>query len=64
MNFVIYHSALRPAFELPDKEETGTRSPEKFTAGIIDRMEVANTAVTCVRVKVEISWPKAVVAAT
>ena len=48
----------------PDNDETGTNSPEKFTAGMIDRMEVAKTAVTCVRVKVEISCPNAVVAPT
>ena len=38
----------------PDSDETGTSSPEKLTAGMIDRCEVAKTAATCVRVKVEI----------
>ncbi len=39
-------------------------SPEKLTAGIMDRMAVAKTAATCVRVKLETSWPKPVVAET
>src|SRR5262245_36463878 len=48
----------------PESEDTGTSRPEKFTAGTIDRMVVANTAETWVRVKVETSCPKPVVADT
>ena len=51
-------------FPTPKTRVVELLSPEKFTAGMIDRMEVAKTAVTCVRVKVEISCPNAVVAAT
>ena len=45
-------------------DATGTIRPEKLTAGMIDRIAVAKTAETCVRVKLEISWPKPVVAET
>src|SRR5215813_8104707 len=48
----------------PDREETGTSKPEKFAAGIIEMTMVANTAETCVRVKVETSCPKPVDADT
>ncbi len=48
----------------PESEETGASIPEKLTAGTIDRMAVANTAATCVRVKDEIRSPKPVVAMT
>src|SRR5215510_5370783 len=48
----------------PEREDTGTSRPEKFTAGTTDRMAVANTADTCVRVRVEMSCPKPVVADT
>ena len=47
---------VRPRiFAVPDSEDTGANSPEKFTAGTIDRIAVAKTAATCVRVKDEIS---------
>src|SRR3974377_1268391 len=49
---------------VPESEDTGAKRPEKFTAGTIDRIAVANTAATCVRVKDEISCPKPVVATT
>src|SRR5262245_32827089 len=48
----------------PEREDTGTSRPEKFTAGIIAMTMVANTAETCVRVKVETSCPKPVDAPT
>ena len=56
---------VRPMiFALPESDDTGANSPEKFTAGTIDRIAVANTAATWVRVKDEISWPKPVVDTT
>src|SRR6516225_10900669 len=45
----------------PDKEDTGTSRPEKFTAGMTERTALAKTADTCVWVKVETSCPKPVV---
>ena len=30
----------------PDKDDTGANSPEKFTAGTMERIAVANTAAT------------------
>src|SRR5262249_3880257 len=45
----------------PDREDTGTSRPEKFTAGMTERTELAKTADTCVWVKVETSCPKPVV---
>ncbi len=48
----------------PESEETGASIPEKLTAGTIERIAVAKTAATCVRVKDEISTPKPVVATT
>src|SRR3974390_3360194 len=51
-------------FAPPDSDETGANRPEKFTAGTMDRIAVAKTAATCVRVKDEINWPKPVVATT
>src|SRR5262245_59439323 len=48
----------------PEREDTGTSRPEKFTAITTDRIVVVNTAETCVRVKVETSCPKPVVAET
>ena len=38
--------------------------PEKLTAGTIERIDVANTAATWLRVKDEISSPKPVVETT
>ena len=47
---------VRPRiFAVPESEDTGAKSPEKFTAGTIERIAVANTAATCVRVNEEIS---------
>ena len=43
---------------------TGANSPEKFTAGTIDKIAVANTAATCVRTNEEMSCPNPVVANT
>ena len=51
-------------FAPPDSEETGANMPEKLTAGTMERIAVAKTAATCVRVKEEISWPNPVVAMT
>ena len=56
---------VRPRiFAPPERDDTGANSPEKFTAGTIERIAVANTAATCVRVNDEINWPKPVVATT
>src|SRR4029077_11985685 len=56
---------VRPRiFAVPESEDTGAKRPEKFTAGTMDRMAVAKTAATCVRVKDEINCPKPVVATT
>src|SRR6516165_1907400 len=56
---------VRPIiFAPPDSDETGANSPEKFTAGTIDKIAVAKTAATCVRVNDEINCPKPVVATT
>ena len=51
-------------FAVPESEDTGAKSPEKLTAGTIDKIAVAKTAATWVRVKDEISWPKPVVEIT
>ena len=48
----------------PESEETGASIPEKLTAGTIERIAVAKTAATCVRVKEEISTPNPTVAMT
>src|SRR5713101_9788363 len=45
----------------PEREDTGTSRPEKFTAGMTERTALAKTAETCVWVKVETSCPKPVV---
>ena len=48
----------------PESEETGASIPEKLTAGTIERIAVAKTAATCVRVKEEIRTPNPMVATT
>ena len=48
----------------PESDETGASIPEKLTAGTIERIAVAKTAATCVRVNEEINSPKRVVAIT
>ena len=48
----------------PESEETGASIPEKLTAGTIERIAVAKTAATCVRVKEEIRTPNPTVAIT
>ena len=48
----------------PESDDTGASIPEKLTAGTIERIVVANTAATWVRVKEEMSSPKPVVAMT
>ena len=44
----------------PSSAETGTRKPEKFSAGMMVAMAVRKMAATCERVKVEKSRPMAV----
>ena len=51
----------RPA---PVVDETGSISPEKFTAGIIVTTAVAKIAATWLRMKLEISRPMAVAVVT
>jgi hypothetical protein len=46
------------ALPAPVREDTGTSRPEKFTVGMMEITEVAKTAATWVRVKVETSCPK------
>src|SRR6516164_9405524 len=51
-------------FAVPDRDDTGAKRPEKFTAGTMERIAVAKTAATWVRTKEEMSWPNPVVAKT
>ena len=51
----------RPA---PEREETGTRRPEKLVVGMSARQVVPNTAATCVFTRVDIRRPNPVAAHT
>src|SRR5271165_5852641 len=51
----------RPA---PERDETGTSSPEKLVVGMSAMQVVPNTAATCVRTKVETKRPNPVAAHT